>query len=214
MRDPRRFTEAKPERKQPVTPIPFKTGLTFIMNYPVLFAMLCFVGIIVLFLNPVTSPHLQAFVQGGGERIAILLLIPLVFSIWAILVQQLLQWRRIVHKWTARDGECLAWESIMRRHKRNSVTWVLQTLCEYQDGQQRVRVTPTVAGTTWFTQAGTERFLNTRVAGDGACRLAVNPDNALEAWLLPYDTRTIFLVLFFCFVFSAGLGFGIWYIFF
>ena len=184
------------------------------MNYPVLFAMLCFVGIIVLFLNPVTSPHLQAFVQGGGERIAILLLIPLVFSIWAVLIQQLLQRRRIVHGWTKRAGECLAWESIMQRQRRNSKTWLLQILCEYQAGQQRVRGTPTVAGTTWFTRAGAERFLNTRVDGDGTCRLAVNPGNALEAWLLPYDNRTIFLLIFFCLVFSIGLGFGVWYIFF
>lgn len=209
------FTEALPERQQPVRSIPSQERMQVYVNYPVMIVILfVLLGLFVSFTNPSVSEFLQNAAQHSVGKIVMLLLIPPILLTWLFLYQAMAKRRRITRRWLQRDAECLAWEASKitgGNVSRSSRT--LKLLCEYQDGRETVQVTPLFDVMSWASQSGAERFLDSRVNAEGGCKLAVNPENTLEAYLLPYDSRLISMLFFFCMAFSATFAIGVFFFF-
>ena len=98
--------------------------------------------------------------------------------------------RSKVNSWPKVSATCLGWDVYYVYGPRGK-TWILEILCTYNADSKKIELTPKVADMSWFLRDKAISFLDSKVDIEGCCELQVNPDDPLDAYLLPLDNRVL-----------------------
>lgn len=113
-----------------------------------------------------------------------------------LIVLSQLKKRSMVNGWPKVNATCMGWNAYSVYGPRGR-TWILVILCTYNANSKNIELTPKVAGMSWFSQDKVLNFLDSKVDSNGCCELRVNPDDPLDAYLLPLDNRVLFFLAWF-----------------
>ena len=76
--------------------------------------------------------------------------------------------------------------------KGRGKTWAFRLICEFDVNEKHYKVTPAY-WKTFSSEAFLKRFLNRRIASDGACLLHVNLENPLQTEFVGKDLKDLLL---------------------
>ena len=86
--------------------------------------------------------------------------------------------------WVIVEAICIDREVLKAITPKGGLTWASRILCEINHEGTTIQCTPTVHWSSWRTESDANEFLNSKIDGNGRCRLKVNPKNPLEANLV------------------------------